>query len=81
MQTCKDMLPAIGQTVLVRCEDMQVACIVADVKSSWGNTRLYVIPVAGCRGQWVEMARIAAVPASMALAGATHNFYRAGVKV
>ncbi len=59
--TAKQMLPAIGQTVLVRCEQMQVACLVMDVKNSYGQVRLYVIPVAGNTGQWIEMGRVSPV--------------------
>lgn len=62
-RTAKQMLPAIGQTVLLRCESLQVACTVVDVKQSYGQTRLEVMPVAGtATTQWVAMGRISASP-------------------
>ena len=56
--TATEMLPAIGTTVMVRFEDLMVACLVKDVKSSWGKARLLVLPIAGEGTQWVEMGRV-----------------------
>lgn len=58
MTTALDMLPAIGAQVSVRCEQMQIACTVKNVKNSWGKPRLLVTPVAGSGEQWVEMERV-----------------------
>lgn len=60
--TAKQMSPAIGQTVFVRCENLRVACIVTDVKHVYGKARLEVMPVAGDGLMWVEMSRIIGVP-------------------
>lgn len=57
-QTVKQMLPAIGASVLVRFETIQVACIVKDVKNTYGRVRLQVAPYAGDGCQWVELERI-----------------------
>lgn len=56
--TAKAMLPAIGQQVNVRCEDLQILCTVTDVKSAYGVIRLQVQPVAGTGSQWVQLERI-----------------------
>ncbi len=56
--TAREMIPAIGAVVLVRCEDLQVRCTVQDVKSSYGRSRLLVTPIAGTGAQWVELARV-----------------------
>lgn len=56
--TCKTMLPAIGANVSVRFESITVDCVVRDVKNSWGQPRLLVVPVSGSGNQWVELPRI-----------------------
>lgn len=58
MSTAKQMQVAIGARINVRCESMQIECIVEDVKNSWGQARLLVRPVAGTGQQWVEMSRV-----------------------
>lgn len=58
MNTAKDMLPAIGQSVAVRFEEILVNCTVRNVKSSYGRTRLLVTPTAGMGEQWVEIPRV-----------------------
>ena len=62
MTTALEMIPAIGVHVTVRCEQMQVECIVKNVKNSWGQPRLLVAPVAGGGEQWVEMGRVSVLP-------------------
>lgn len=62
MTTALDMIPAIGATVLVRYESVQIKCTVANVKNSWGQPRLLVTPVAGSGSQWVEMGRVSVTP-------------------
>ena len=59
--TVKDMMPAIGATVMVTFESVKVTCIVTDVKESWGKARVQVNPVVGDGSQWVEMGRVSAV--------------------
>jgi hypothetical protein len=54
------MLPAVGQAVLVRCENLQVRCSVIDVKNSYGRPRLLVRPENGTGEQWVELSRVVA---------------------
>lgn len=56
--TATEMMPAVGTIVLVACEQMNVACHVVDVKTSWGKRRLQVLPVAGNGTQWVELTRV-----------------------
>lgn len=57
--TAREMLPAIGQSVAVRFEEILVNCTVRNVKSSYGRTRLLVTPTAGMGEQWVELPRVA----------------------
>ena len=56
--TANEMIPAVGMTVSVRFEEIQVICIVRDVKSAYGRARLQVEPIAGAGSQWVELARV-----------------------
>ena len=37
MQTCLNMLPAVGAWVQVRFESLWIECEVIDVKNSWGK--------------------------------------------
>jgi hypothetical protein len=60
MTTAREMMPALGARVLVRFESLRIECTVKDVKNSWGQARLLVVPVAGTGEQWVEMGRIRA---------------------
>lgn len=59
MHTVKQMQVAIGASVMVKCSEIWVACLVMDVKERWGHIRLLVRPVAGEGEMWVETARIA----------------------
>mgnify|MGYP001616050148 CR=1 len=61
-QTARQMLPAIGQSVTVRCESLHVACTVEDVKNSYGRNRLLVRPLSGSGQQWVELERVTVKP-------------------
>lgn len=65
--TCLDMIPAIGARVIVRFEDIQIECVVSDVKNSWGKPRLLITPVSGNGSQWVEMSRVRMNVSSTAL--------------
>jgi hypothetical protein len=56
--TAREMSPAIGTVVIVRCESLEVSCIVIDVKNSYGRERLLIKPVAGEGTQWIEMSRV-----------------------
>jgi len=49
--TATEMLPAVGATVMV-------ACVIQDVKMSYGRPRFQVRPIAGAGDQWVELQRI-----------------------
>lgn len=60
--TAREMLPAIGQTVLVRFEEILINCTVRNVKSSYGRTRLLVSPMSGSGEQWVELPRVSQAP-------------------
>lgn len=62
--TALQMTPAIGATVLLRCEGLQVRCTIQDVKNSYGRARLLVAPAAGSGAQWVELSRIELVSAA-----------------
>ena len=59
--TATQMIPAVGQDVMVRMESLAVACRVEDVKSSYGRARLLVAPLSGSGRQWIETSRITAV--------------------
>ena len=59
--TCKEMFPAIGQTVQVRFESVRVYCIVLDCKMAWGRTRIEIEPHSGKGSQWVELERVEAM--------------------
>lgn len=52
------MIPAVGATVMVAFESIQVRCIVRDVKHVWGKPRLFIQPEAGDGRQWVELGRV-----------------------
>lgn len=56
--TALDMLPAIGTSVTVQFEQIQVNCTVTDVKVSYGRPRIQIKPVTGQGTQWIELARI-----------------------
>jgi hypothetical protein len=68
--TAKNMVPAIGATVHISTGvgEIVAACRVEDVKSSWGNIRLLVSPVAGSGSAWVELSRLRRVEVSAAVA-------------
>jgi hypothetical protein len=52
------MIPAVGQTVQVRFEDLKITAQVVDVKMAWGRPRLLIEPVAGQGQQWIELPRV-----------------------
>lgn len=56
--TTQQMLPAIGRKVVVRFEEIEVVCVVRDVKTAWNKARLLIEPEAGSGRQWVEMGRV-----------------------
>lgn len=56
--TAREMLPAIGQTVEVRFEELSVLCTVLDVKTAYGRPRLLIKPLTGTGSQWVELSRV-----------------------
>jgi len=66
--TATEMIPAVGQLVGVRMEEMTITCRVMDVKMSWGKARFQVRPLQGVGMQWVEGSR---------LSGATEGEIRA----
>lgn len=61
--TANEMIPAVGQLVLVRMEQVTVQCQVMNVKHVYGRTRLQIHPVCGTGLQWVECDRVTVVPA------------------
>ncbi len=58
--TAKQLSPAIGTTVTVRFESLQIQCLVMDAKNAYGNVRLLIVPVAGQGEQWVDITRLIA---------------------
>ena len=58
--TATQMIPAVGAQVEVRTGvgEIAVLCEVRDVKTSYGNIRLFVTPVAGSGSAWVELSRV-----------------------
>lgn len=59
-QTAVELIPAVGQRVYVRFEDIAVHSVVRDAKSSYGKVRLLVSPMDGAGEQWVELSRLVA---------------------
>ena len=63
--TATEMLPAVGATVMV-------ACVIQDVKMSYGRPRFQVRPIAGEGLQWVELQRISSLgPCQTAITSAS----------
>jgi len=56
--TARSMIVAVGTTVDIRYESVEVSCIVRDVKNAYGRERLLIAPVCGTGSQWVEMSRV-----------------------
>ena len=56
-RTARQMIPAIGQVVVVRMESFGVDMLVKDVKQAWGQTRLLVAPINGTGEAWVDCSR------------------------
>lgn len=56
--TATEMIPAVGEPVRVRFEDLWIDATVVDVKNVWGKARLLIRPVAGQGQQWVELGRL-----------------------
>lgn len=56
-RTARQMVVAIGQTVVVRVESFGVEMVVKDVKQAWGQTRLLVAPIRGTGEAWVDCSR------------------------
>lgn len=58
-RTARQMLPVIGQVVMVRVEAFHINMVVKDVKQSWGQTRLLVAPIngAGTGEAWIDCSR------------------------
>ena len=56
--TATQMIPAVGQTVGVRFEELTVTCTVQDVKHVWGEARIQVTPVSGSGLKWVTLSRV-----------------------
>lgn len=57
-RTVRQLFPAIGTTVSVQFESIQVQCVVTDAKNAYGKVRLFVTPVAGTGEQWIELERL-----------------------
>jgi hypothetical protein len=56
-RTARQMIPAIGQTVVVRVEAFHINMVVKDVKQAWGQTRLLVAPINGTGEAWIDCSR------------------------
>jgi hypothetical protein len=56
--TANEMIPSVGQAVLVNFDQINIACIIRDVKTSYGRVRLLVEPISGVGQQWVEISRL-----------------------
>ena len=57
-QTVRELMPALGEQVAVRFEDMIFDCTVLDAKNSWGKVRILVQPIKGTGQQWIELGRL-----------------------
>lgn len=58
IMTANEMSPAVGHSVTVRFESIQVECRVIDVKHVYGKPRILIIPVNGTGQQWIELTRL-----------------------
>lgn len=58
VNTVNGMKSAIGQTVSVRFEDLNIDCKIIDAKNAYGKTRLLIAPISGAGNQWIETSRI-----------------------
>jgi hypothetical protein len=56
--TANEMIPAVGQEILVRFEDIRIQCVIRDVKFAYGRPLFDVEPIAGDGRQWVSMDRL-----------------------
>ena len=56
------MIVAVGETVLLLSEGLEIACKVIDVKASWGKNRLLITPLAGNGERWVELTSVKLTP-------------------
>ena len=56
--TTNELIPATGAEVLVRFEDLHIACRVLDSKMSYGRPRLQIEPLVGVGAQWIELSRL-----------------------
>lgn len=56
--TANEMIPAVGHTVLVAFEQLQITGKILDVKTAWGHPRFLVTPSNGTGSQWVEITRV-----------------------
>lgn len=59
--TATQMLPAIGQIVLIAFHGLSLEVKVLDVKHVYGRARLNVTPLAGDGRLWVETDRVLSV--------------------
>lgn len=58
--TATEMIPAVGQAVLVNFDQIDVACIVRDAEMVYGRMRLRIEPLLGTGSRWIETSRISA---------------------
>jgi len=65
--TARQMVPALGAQVDVRCESLTIACTVADVRWVYGEPQLLVRPSAGTGEAWVKMSRLVASSVAVAV--------------
>ncbi len=56
--TVSELSRLIGTTVNVRFEEVVVACMVNDAKTTFGRDRLLIRPVGGSGEQWIEFSRL-----------------------
>lgn len=57
--TAREMIPAVGARVYLRAQGLQVACVVVDVKNSYGTARVQLEPICGTGRTWVNAASVA----------------------
>lgn len=67
--TAREMIPAVGARVYLRAAGLQVACVVVDVKHSYGTARLHVEPICGKGRAWVNTSSVSPMAEAEGQAG------------
>lgn len=56
--TVKEMAGLIGTEVHIWIESLGIRCTIIDVKQTWGQVNILIVPVGGSGEKWVSMNRV-----------------------